>query len=156
MKGLKEAVGLIALVALLASVTASCGDDADLPDGGGAAAQEAGGTTPAETKCGAGTGEKASGAPIKVGALVTKIPGADLTDVTDGAKAFFDCVNDNGGISGRPIDYAVDEDALDPQQTASKIVRLADPRGCRPSSAARASSIAPSTTGTTRSTSSTS
>ncbi|WP_162616446.1 ABC transporter substrate-binding protein [Xylanimonas allomyrinae] len=34
------------------------------------------------------------------------------------AKAYFDCVNDNGGINGRPIQFEFGDDALDPTKTA--------------------------------------
>ena len=57
-------------------------------------------------KCGAGNGQKATGAPIKLGAIATKQPGTDFTDIPNMAKAYFDCVNDNGGINGRPIQYS--------------------------------------------------
>lgn len=41
-------------------------------------------------------------------------------------QAYFDCVNDNGGIHGRPIEYVAKEDALDPQLTASQATNLLD------------------------------
>jgi len=78
------------------------------------------------SKCGLGTGQKATGTPIKLGAIVTNIPGLSFTDDTGMAKAYFDCVNDNGGIHGHPIDYVVKEDALDPQVTASRATYLLD------------------------------
>ena len=49
--------------------------------------------------CGLGTGKKATGSPIKLGAIVTKQPGTDFTDIPNTAKAYFDCVNNNGGIN---------------------------------------------------------
>jgi branched-chain amino acid transport system substrate-binding protein len=119
---------LLAMLAVLAFAVASCGDDDEGGGGGsgdgGSAATEAGGTTPSETKCGAGTGQKASGEPIKVGAVVTKIPGIDFTDISDAAKAFFDCVNENGGINGRPIQYIVETHGSDPQQVGSLATKL--------------------------------
>jgi branched-chain amino acid transport system substrate-binding protein len=125
-KGLVKPLRLLAMLAVLSFAVASCGDDEDGggSGGGGSAAKEAGGTTPDETKCGAGTGQKASGEPIKVGALVTKIPGIDFTDISDAAKAFFDCVNDNGGINGRPIQYVVETHGSDPQQVGSLATKL--------------------------------
>jgi branched-chain amino acid transport system substrate-binding protein len=124
-KDLLRPLRLLALVAVLAFGVVSCGDDED-EGGGGGSAPSAGETaqTPDETKCGAASGEKATGEPIKVGAIVTKIPGIDFTDITDASKAFFDCVNDNGGIKGRPIEYIPREHAIDPQQTASLATRL--------------------------------
>jgi branched-chain amino acid transport system substrate-binding protein len=40
------------------------------------------------------------------------------------AKAYFDCVNDNGGINGRPIQYIVEEEHVDPQEIAAKATKL--------------------------------
>jgi branched-chain amino acid transport system substrate-binding protein len=116
---------LLAVLAVLAFAVASCGDDDD-EGGGGGAAPSAGESakTPSETKCGAATGEKATGTPLKVGAIVTKVPGIDFTDITDASKAFFDCVNDNGGIKGHPIQYIAEEHSIDPQQIAQKATKL--------------------------------
>jgi branched-chain amino acid transport system substrate-binding protein len=118
----------LAAVAALALGLAACGDDDEggAGGGGGGGAVEAGGTTPSETKCGAGTGEKASGEPIRLGALVTKIPGVDFTDITDAAGAYFKCVNDNGGINGRPIEYVAQEHGSDPQQVAALATKLVE------------------------------
>jgi branched-chain amino acid transport system substrate-binding protein len=35
------------------------------------------------------------------------------------AQAYFNCVNDNGGINGRPIQYVVAEEQTNPQQVAA-------------------------------------
>ena len=40
------------------------------------------------------------------------------------AKAYFDCVNYNGEINGRPISYAVDVEQINPQQVASLATKL--------------------------------
>ena len=71
-----------------------------------------------------GTGQKATGEPIKLGAIATKVPGIDFTWITGMTKAYFDCVNDNGGINGRPIDYIAEEEQIDPQQIASIAKKL--------------------------------
>src|SRR5262245_26141043 len=87
------------------------------------------GTTTASTtapKCGAGTGQKATGEPIKLGAIATKQPGTDFTDIPNMAKAFFDCVNDNGGINGRPIQYIIETEQTDPGQVASLAKKLVE------------------------------
>ena len=117
----------VVLAAVFALSAASCGGDDEDGDGGGGA-PSAGETaqTPTETKCGAGTGQKATGEPIKIGGLVTKIPGIDFTDGTNAAKAFFDCVNDNGGVKGRPIQFIAQEHGTDPQQVASLATKLAE------------------------------
>jgi branched-chain amino acid transport system substrate-binding protein len=118
------------MLAVLSFAVVSCGDDDESSGGGGggdgAAAQEAGGTTPDEAKCGLGNGEKASGEAIKLGSITTKIPGIDFTDGSDAAAAFFECVNDNGGINGRPVEFIVEEHGTDPQQVGSLATKLAE------------------------------
>jgi branched-chain amino acid transport system substrate-binding protein len=102
----------------------SCGGDDDSSSSSGAAA--AGGTTPSEAKCGIGTGKKATGTPIKIGSITTKIPGIDFTPGSNAAKAFFACVNDNGGINGHPVEFLVELDAPDPQKVTSLATKLAE------------------------------
>jgi branched-chain amino acid transport system substrate-binding protein len=125
-KGLSRPVPLLALLAVLVVAAVACGSDktSGTADGG------AGGTQAKAAadalKCGAGTGEKATGEPIKFGAIVTKIPGIDFTDGSDATKAYFDCVNDNGGIHGRPVQLVVAEHGIDPQQVGSLAVKLAE------------------------------
>jgi branched-chain amino acid transport system substrate-binding protein len=123
-------MALLALVAGLSMLVAACGSDdndkSSTSGGGGAAA-----TTPAKpaanaSKCGLGNGKKASGAPIKLGAIATKQPGTDFTDIPNTAKAYFDCVNDNGGINGRPIQYVIETEQTDPGQNASLIKKLVE------------------------------
>src|SRR5262245_50777197 len=128
---------LLALVALAAglSIVAACGGNeesaapaepppaqsAEPPAETGAAAEppaETGATEPpaggsmiqAPGQCGMGTGEKATGEPIKIGAIVTNVPGIDFTWIGGMAGAYFQCVNDNGGINGRPIDFIMEEE----------------------------------------------
>jgi branched-chain amino acid transport system substrate-binding protein len=75
-------------------------------------------------QCGMGTGEPATGDPIKLGAMATKAPVADFTWITGMTAAYFECVNDNGGINGRPIQYIAEEEQIDPQQIASLARKL--------------------------------
>ena len=108
--------GLIAALALAASVAlAACG-------GGGGSSNTA--QPAAAPKCGAGTGQKATGQPIKLGGIATKQPGTDFSDIPNMAKAYFDCVNDNGGIKGRPIQYLIETEQTDPAQVASLAKKL--------------------------------
>ena len=79
-----------------------------------------------DPKCGAGTGQKATGEPIKLGAIATKQPGTDFTDIPNMAKAYFDCVNDNGGINGRPIQYLIETEQTDPGQVAALAKKLVE------------------------------
>jgi branched-chain amino acid transport system substrate-binding protein len=87
--------------------------------GGGSNIQAAG-------KCGAGTGQKASGDPIRLGGIATNVPGIDFTWITGMTKAYFDCVNDNGGINGRPIQYTAETEQIDPQQIAALATKLVE------------------------------
>jgi branched-chain amino acid transport system substrate-binding protein len=110
--------GLIAALAL--TLTAAC-------SGGGSGTTNNQPTTPvAAPKCGAGNGQKATGAPIRLGAIATKQPGTDFTDIPNMAKAYFDCVNDNGGIKGRPIQYHIETEQTDPAQAASLAKKLVE------------------------------
>jgi len=71
------------------------------------------------SKCGMGTGKKATGAPIKIDGLDMLIPGVDFTTIGKVAAAYFKCVNDNGGINGRPVKYTLYTEALNPAQEAA-------------------------------------
>jgi branched-chain amino acid transport system substrate-binding protein len=74
--------------------------------------------------CGMGTGKKATGTPIKLGAINMLIPGVDFTTVAKVADAYFKCVNDNGGINGRPIQYIQYTEQLNPTQEAALARKL--------------------------------
>jgi branched-chain amino acid transport system substrate-binding protein len=74
--------------------------------------------------CGLGTGKKATGKPIKLGGIDMLIPGVDFTTIGKVAKAYFDCVNDNGGIRGRPIKYILYNEQLNPAQEAALARKL--------------------------------
>jgi branched-chain amino acid transport system substrate-binding protein len=76
--------------------------------------------------CGLGTGKKATGPTIKLGAIATKQPGTDFTDIPNMAKAYFDCVNANGGIFGRRIQYTIETEQTDPGQNAALAKKLAE------------------------------
>jgi branched-chain amino acid transport system substrate-binding protein len=76
--------------------------------------------------CGLGTGQKATGEPILVGSVVGQTGPDDFSAGADAAAAYFKCVNDNGGINGRPIEYLVEDDQWKPEvaaQVASKLVK---------------------------------
>jgi len=73
-----------------------------------------------------GTGQKATGDPIKLGGIATNVPGIDFTWITGMTKAYFDCVNDNGGINGRPIQYVAETEQVDPQQIAALATKLVE------------------------------
>ena len=79
--------------------------------------------------CGANTGEAASGDPIIVGGIHGNAAPGDFSASTDAAKAYFDCVNANGGIHGRPIDYRVENDQWNPELAAQAAAKLVDDAG---------------------------
>jgi len=93
---------------------------------GAAPTYKVGQATPnaAISKCGMGTGKKATGTPIKLGGIDMLIPGVDFTTVGKTAAAYFSCVNDNGGINGHPIQYTLYDEALNPAQEAALARKL--------------------------------
>jgi branched-chain amino acid transport system substrate-binding protein len=124
---IRSALAVAVMAVALSVVLAACGGSdnegstsAGTTAGGGAASEPAA----AASKCGLGNGKEATGTPIKLGAIATKQPGTDFTDIPNTAKAYFDCVNDNGGINGRPIDYSIETEQTDPGQVASLARKL--------------------------------
>jgi branched-chain amino acid transport system substrate-binding protein len=101
------------VIGAMVSLTACGGDDSS--------STSASGGTPV---CGLGNGEQATGDPIKIGAVVTNGSGVDFSSATDAAAAFFDCVNANGGLNGRPVDYIVENDELNPEKAAQVATKL--------------------------------
>lgn len=76
--------------------------------------------------CGLNTGQAATGEPIKVGGINGNAPPGDFSGGTDAAAAYFACVNANGGINSRPIEYLVENDQWNPElagQVATKLVK---------------------------------
>lgn len=76
--------------------------------------------------CGTGDGKAASGTPIEVGGMVTASGGANLSQGTAGAKAYFECLNANGGINGHPVSYTIVDDALNPAKAAQGATTLVE------------------------------
>jgi branched-chain amino acid transport system substrate-binding protein len=115
---------LLVLALSMSLVVAACGDDDDDGGGGGGGDFAGGEGKEAASKCGLGNGEKASGEPIKIGAINTKQPGTDFTEIGRTAEAYFKCVNDNGGINGRPVEMVLETEATDPAQAAAAAKKL--------------------------------
>jgi branched-chain amino acid transport system substrate-binding protein len=80
--------------------------------------------TKTNSVCGLGTGKKATGPFITLGAIATKQPGTDFTDIPNMANAYFDCVNNNGGIFGRRVKYIIETEQTDPAQNAALVKKL--------------------------------
>ncbi len=104
-------------VALITAVALATGATGATKVGSGTASAK-------KSVCGLGNGKKATGAPIKLGGIDMLIPGVDFTTIGKVAKAYFDCVNDNGGIRGRPITYKLYTEQLNPAQEASLARKL--------------------------------
>jgi len=107
-----------------ATDSAAPGDTTAGNAAGGAA--DAAGLIQAEGECGLGTGEEATGEPIKLGGIATNIPGVDFTWIPQMAALYFDCVNANGGIDGRPIEYSYEDSSPDPALLASLATKLVE------------------------------
>jgi branched-chain amino acid transport system substrate-binding protein len=112
--GALAATGVIALL-LAALATVASGAEAQV--GAGKASAK-------KSVCGLGTGKKATGRPIKLGGINMLIPGVDFTTISKVADAYFKCVNDNGGIKGRPIKYIQYTESLNPAQEAALARKL--------------------------------
>jgi len=122
----RPGLALVALVAGLSVFVAACGSDdkSSTSTGGGGGSSTTAKAASDVTKCGKKPGTKATGTPIKVGAIVTKQPGTDFTDGANMAEAYFNCVNDNGGINGHPISYKYYTEQTNPAQIAGYAHKL--------------------------------
>jgi branched-chain amino acid transport system substrate-binding protein len=95
---------LVALAALLLAVSAA-----------GAATKDTPGVSPTQIVLGATgplTGSESQYEPV-----------------LSGAKAYFDYVNDHGGVLGRKISYKIEDDQYDPSQTVAKTQKLVEQDG---------------------------
>jgi branched-chain amino acid transport system substrate-binding protein len=118
MRSTKIKFGVVCAVAgSLMALTSVTGAGAAAPVGSGKASAT-------KSICGQGTAKKATGAPIKIGGIDMLIPGADFTTIGKIVNAYFNCVNDNGGINGRPIKYILYNEQLNPTQQASLAKKL--------------------------------
>jgi branched-chain amino acid transport system substrate-binding protein len=76
------------------------------------------------SSCGPKPGTAASGTPITLGAINTKEPGTDFTDIENMEGAYFACVNANGGVNGHPINLIKLTEATQPAQIAADATKL--------------------------------
>ncbi|HKN94893.1 MAG TPA: ABC transporter substrate-binding protein, partial [Thermoleophilaceae bacterium] len=117
----RSVLSLLILAIGLSIVVSACGSSnkSNTTSGGGGGGGSSTTSQAADvSKCGTKPGVKATGTPIKLGAIVTKQPGTDFTDGATMADAYFHCVNDNGGINGHPIQYKWYEEQTNPAQIA--------------------------------------
>jgi branched-chain amino acid transport system substrate-binding protein len=89
-----------------------------------AASGSAAAGTVSASSCGTKPGVAATGTPINIGAIDTKQPGTDFSDVQNMTGAYFACVNANGGINGHPIKYFPLTEQTSPSQIASLAKQL--------------------------------
>jgi len=85
-------------------------------------------TAHAAAQCGANTGTPATGEPIVIGALTGRTGPDDFSSSTRSAKAYFDCLNANGGIHGRPVQYLIEDDQWKPEMATQLAARLVNDR----------------------------
>jgi len=78
----------------------------------------------ADLKCGLSNGKAATGAPIVIGGIVSITGPDNFSSSGFAAKAYFDCVNANGGINGRPIKYIMEDDGWNPEQASQDAGKL--------------------------------
>jgi branched-chain amino acid transport system substrate-binding protein len=76
------------------------------------------------SSCGPKPGQAATGTPIPLGAINTKEPGTDFTDIENMEGAYFACVNANGGVNGHPIKLFKLTEATQPAQNAADAKEL--------------------------------
>src|SRR5690349_6724568 len=104
------------------SSTSAAGGSSSTPAGTSSASASAG--TVSTSQCGTKPGVPATGTPIPLGAIATNQPGTSFTDIPNMAKAYFDCVNANGGIDGHPIKLYIETEQTNPAQIAADAKQL--------------------------------
>src|ERR1700727_2006063 len=123
----RTAAAVVAAVALgvlagcsSSSSTTSASTATSAPASSGAAASSPSSSSSAGTvstsSCGTKPGVAATGTPINIGAINTKQPGTDFSDIENMTGAYFACVNANGGINGHPIKFFPVTEATSPPQ----------------------------------------
>ena len=106
---LPRLAGLTAAATALTLGLAACGAGADRESSGGSSGGESAEDTPGVTDDS-----------IKVGGHfpLTGVAAPGYSEIPTGAKAYFDYVNDNGGVYGRQIEYLVEDDGYNPSNTS--------------------------------------
>ncbi|NEK84318.1 ABC transporter substrate-binding protein [Blastococcus saxobsidens] len=95
--------------ATVASTLAACGGG---DDGGGSSSAEGGENEASDTGVTADS--------IKLGAHypLTGVAAPGYSEIPTGVKAYFDCLNQEGGVYGRDIEFIFKDDAYNPSQTS--------------------------------------
>jgi branched-chain amino acid transport system substrate-binding protein len=115
----KRAVGILVLLCVgLGLVLAACGGGGSSSSSETTAASEpesSGGSTTAST----GGGSCSAGGPIKIGGVSSSSGGVPVPEGSEGAQAYFEQLNENGGVCGQEIEYTVVDDKGEPQASAT-------------------------------------
>ena len=106
------------------SSSAAAASSAPAATSSGASSSSAAAGTVSTSSCGTKPGVAATGTPINIGAINTKQPGTDFSDIENMTGAYFACVNANGGINGHPIKYFPLTEQTNPGQIASLAKQL--------------------------------
>src|SRR6201981_3339582 len=112
----------LALAAAGCSSSSSSGVTGSPPATSSSSSASAG--TASTSSCGTKPGVAATGTPIPLGAIANNQPGTSFTDIPNMAKAYFDCVNANGGINGHPIKLYIATEQTNPAQIAADAKQL--------------------------------
>jgi branched-chain amino acid transport system substrate-binding protein len=119
------------VLAALALAAAGCSSSSSSSTATGSSTTPAAGSsssasaaTVSTSQCGTKPGVAATGTPIPLGAIATNQPGTSFTDIPNMAKAYFDCVNANGGVNGRPIKLYIETEQTNPAQIAADAKQL--------------------------------
>jgi branched-chain amino acid transport system substrate-binding protein len=131
----RTAAAVVAAVALgvlagcsSSSSTTSASTATSAPAASSAAASSPSSSSSASTvstsSCGTKPGVAATGTPINIGAINTKQPGTDFSDIENMTGAYFACVNANGGINGHPIKFFPVTEQTNPSQIAALAKQL--------------------------------
>jgi branched-chain amino acid transport system substrate-binding protein len=110
------APGALCLI-LLAGGLAACGSSGS-SDSTSASTATTAAAAAVVPKCGDGSGKAATGEPIPVGGMTTASGGVSAEQGAKTVKAYFDCLNANGGVNGRPVEYTAVDDGLNPASAA--------------------------------------
>jgi branched-chain amino acid transport system substrate-binding protein len=122
------AAAVVAIGVVAGCSSSSSSTSATAPASSTSATAAASSSAPAGTvsasSCGTKPGVAATGTPINIGAINTKQPGTDFSDIENMTGAYFACVNANGGINGHPIKYFPETEQTNPAQIASLAKQL--------------------------------
>src|SRR5579859_7900796 len=118
------AFGVLAGCSSSSSTPASTATSAPATSSAAAPATSSSASTVSTSACGTKPGTAATGTPINIGAINTKQPGTDFSDIENMTGAYFACVNANGGVNGHPIKFYPLTEQTNPSQIASLAKQL--------------------------------